>query len=54
MTEAQQECLVDIFSNMNAPEKVIIKLDPSGHNVTIIYPDMDEQWFAELQEAAKG
>jgi len=54
MNEEERELLLDIFENMEAPEKIRIVLDPRSRDVTIIYEDCDDEWFLELQEAQQN
>lgn len=51
-TPEQIDVLEDIFGHLDYPEKVTIVLDPVTRDVTISYPDMDEEWFKELMIAA--
>lgn len=54
MTEEQRELLLDIFENTESPNKVTISLDPISRDVTIVYEDMDDEWFRELQSAQES
>lgn len=50
MTEDQRELLLDIFENTEAINKISITLEPLSRNITIVYEDLDDEWFRELQE----
>lgn len=54
MNEEERELLLDIFENTEAPEKIKIILDPLTRDVTIVYEDLDDEWFRELQAAQQG
>ena len=41
--------LVEIFGETERYDKITITLDPVSHDVTIVYENMDEEWFNELR-----
>lgn len=48
INEDIQEILADIFENSERPDKITIECDKSSHSITIVYEDLDEEWFKEL------
>ncbi len=53
ITTDQQELLADIFENSTRPEKMSIHLNEDSRTVTIIYENLDREWFKELVIAAQ-
>ena len=53
MTESQREILLDIFENMESPDKIKITLDPITRDVNLLLEDCDDEWFRELQETVQ-
>jgi len=48
ITTAQHENLKDIINNTDRPDKISISLDMTTKTMTVIYEDMDEEWFNEV------
>ena len=48
VNEDVQEILADIFENSERPDKMKISLDTDTNSITIIYEDLDDEWFKEL------
>lgn len=51
ITPEQQAILADIFANSERPDKITVRLDPVSRTVTVVYEDLDEEWFKELTDA---
>lgn len=49
ITSAQQAVLADIFANSERPDKMTLELDPVSRTVRIVYEDLDDEWFKELE-----
>lgn len=45
------DVLGDIFTER--PDKITVTLDPVSRDITVVYEDLDEEWFKELQEAVR-
>ena len=51
ITPKQQQVLADIFGNTERLDKITVRMDPVSRTVTVVYEDMDEEWFNELTDA---
>lgn len=52
-TQQQLDILADIFGHTERPDKVTVRLDQVARTLTVVYEDLDEEWFQELVEAAR-
>jgi hypothetical protein len=52
MTISQEtlDLLCDIFCNSEAPDKITVTTDPVSKSITVVYEDMDQQWYEEITE----
>lgn len=49
ISESQREVLLDIFENTERLDKISISTNKDTKTVTVVYEDIDEQWFFEVE-----
>lgn len=42
------DILADIFLNTERPDKITVTTDPVSKSVTIVYEDMDDDFYSEV------
>ena len=47
-TKEMQEVLADIFENSERPDKIRITVNTETKNLTVVYENLDEEWFREI------
>jgi hypothetical protein len=45
------DLLCEIFCNSEAPDKITVTTDPVSKSITVVYEDMDQQWYGEITES---
>lgn len=46
-----QEILADIFENSERPDKIYLTVDATSKTITVVYENLDEEWFKEISES---
>jgi hypothetical protein len=52
ITDDQLALLADIFGNTERPDKISLRLDPGSRSITVVYEDLDDEWFREMTQAS--
>ena len=45
------DALCDLLCNTERPDKITVTTDPVSRSVTIVYEDMDEDYYSEIAES---
>lgn len=51
INKAQLEMLAEIFADTERTDKITLRIDHIGCNITVEYEDLDHEWFLELVAA---
>ena len=52
ITDEQRAVLAEILTYTEALYKIDLSVDPVSRTITVVYDDLDQEWFRELQEAS--
>ncbi len=44
------DAICEILCNSEAPDKITVTADPVSKSITVVYEDMDQQWYEEITE----